>query len=106
MPRGISFPRPEWFKPNLLRTGVSLFCSETHKRAMASTAACKWGAKEQTAEHVTAFCPIYYHRNGARAAVVPKRATVYSPGDHKQKPFFVLYKSFGTKRKKLGAVLK
>ena len=90
MPRGISFPRPEWFKPNLLRTGVSLFCSETHKRAMASTAACKWGAKEQTAEHVTAFCPIYYHRNGAHAAVVPQEGHRVFTGRLRTETFFCL----------------
>ena len=39
----------------------------THKWVMAFTAACECGAKEQTAEYVIIFCPIYHHRNGVRA---------------------------------------
>ena len=34
---------------------------------MVSRAACEFGAKEQTAEHVITFCPIYHHPNGACA---------------------------------------
>ena len=66
MPSGFGFPRPAWVKLNRLRTGVGLFCSETHKWGMASTAACECGAKKQTAEHVITPCPIYHHSNGAR----------------------------------------
>ena len=34
---------------------------------MASTATCKYGAKEKTVEQVITSCAIYYHLNGARA---------------------------------------
>ena len=64
---GISFPKPAWMKFNRLRTNIGLFRLETHKWGMASTAACKCGAKEQTAEHVITSCPICHHPNGAHA---------------------------------------
>ena len=64
MPPGISFPRPAWVGLNRLRTGVGLLRSETHKWGMVSTAGCEREAKEQTAEHVITFCPIYQHPNG------------------------------------------
>ena len=60
-PPGISFIRPAWVELNRLRTGVGLFRSETHKWSLASTAASKCGPKEQTAEHVLIFFPIYHH---------------------------------------------
>ena len=64
----ISFPRPAWVNRfNRLRTGVGLFLSETYKWGMASMAACKCRAKEQTAEHVITSCFIYHHPNIARA---------------------------------------
>ena len=47
-PPGINFPKSAWVRLNRLRTGVGLFRSETQKWGMASTAACKYGAKEQT----------------------------------------------------------
>ena len=67
MPLEFSFPRPSWVRLNHLSTNVGLFHSETHKCVMACTAACKCGAKEQTAEHVITFIPIYHHLNGAHA---------------------------------------
>ena len=66
MPLEFSFPRPSWVRLNHLSTNVGLFHSETHKCVMASTAACKCGAK--TAEHVITFRAfIYHHLNGAHA---------------------------------------
>ena len=67
MPLEFSFFRPEWVRLNCLSTNVGLFHSETHKCVMASTAACKCGAKEQTAEHVITFSPTDQHLNGAHA---------------------------------------
>ena len=61
---GFSFPRPAWVKLNRLRIGVNLFRSEMHKWG---TAACEYGAKEQTAEHIITSCPIYHHPNRVRA---------------------------------------
>ena len=66
-PLGFTFSRPAWVTLNRLQTGVDLFRSETHKWDMAFTAACKCGAKEQTAEHVITSCPIYHHPNEACA---------------------------------------
>ena len=61
MPLAVSFPRPSWVRFNHLSTNVGLFQSETYKCVMACTAACKCGAKEQTAEHVITFRAFIYH---------------------------------------------
>ena len=68
-PLVISFSKPVWVKLNRFRIDVGLFCSETHKWGMASTAACECGAKKQTAEYVMTSCPIYHHPNRARAVL-------------------------------------
>ena len=64
---GMLFLRDAWDRLNHLRIGVGLFRSTMHKQCMAPTATSEYGAKEQTAEHVIASCPIYYHPNGACA---------------------------------------
>ena len=65
MPPGFSLLRPAWMKLNHLCTSKGLFCSETHKWNMASTAAIS--VKKQIAEHIATFCTIYHHPNGACA---------------------------------------
>ena len=47
--------------------GSGLTASQPMFTQIASTAACKCVAKEQTAEHVITFSPIYHHLNGAHA---------------------------------------
>ena len=64
-PPGINFPRP--VSVNGVRTGIGLFRSETYKWGVASTRACKCGAKEQTAEHIITFFPFYHNPNKACA---------------------------------------
>ena len=59
--RELAFPDLNEFRLNRL----GLFCSETYKWDMASTAACECDEKEQTAEHVLTSCLIYHHPNGA-----------------------------------------
>ena len=59
-PPGITFPKPAWVKLNCLRTGVILFRSEKHKWGMAPVSVAQ---KEQTAEHVITYCPIYNYSN-------------------------------------------
>ena len=44
-----------------LRTGFGLFRSTVQRWGMATTAACKCGAEEQTADHIITSCPIFYH---------------------------------------------
>ena len=41
--------------------------STMHKWGMALTAACKFDAKKQKADHLITFCPICHHLNGACA---------------------------------------
>ena len=60
------FPRAALVRLNCLQNDVGLFVSETHKWGMASMAARDCGAKDQIAEYVLIFCPIYHHSNGAR----------------------------------------
>ena len=73
---GMSFTRPAWVRFNRLRTGVGLFRSTIHKWGMALTAACECRAKEQTAEHVITFFPIYGHSNGASVSLAVDKSLV------------------------------
>ena len=67
LPSKMFFPKAAWVKHNLLRTGIGLFRPTIHNWGMAPTAACKCGAKDQTAEHVITFFPIYHYLKGAHA---------------------------------------
>ena len=66
LPLGMGLPRPAWVRLNRLWTAIGLFRSSMHKWDMASTASCKCGAEEQTADHIITFCLIYRHPNGLR----------------------------------------
>ena len=72
-PPGTSFPRRAGATLKRLQINVGLFHSETHKLGMASTAAYKRGAKEQTAEHIITSCPIL---------IKPALSYVWSLTDH------------------------
>ena len=67
VPSKMFFFRLAWVGLYRLRAGVGLFFSAMHKRSMARSVACECGTKEQTAEYVITFFPIYYHPTGADA---------------------------------------
>ena len=69
-PLGLDLPRPAWVKFNRLRTGVGRFHSSMHKWGLAPSAACKCGAKEQTADHVVLECPVYRAPSGSHGLSV------------------------------------
>ena len=56
--------RPAWVKINYVRTGVGRFRSNMHNWSLASSATCKCGADDKTADHVFLHCNI--HRAPAR----------------------------------------
>jgi len=55
---GVTLPRTTWVRLYRLRTDVGRFPSCLHKWGMASSAACEYGAEEQTVDHVVLQCPI------------------------------------------------
>jgi len=62
-PPGMTLHRPSWVRLNRLRIGVGLFRSTMHKWGLLSSANCKCGAEEQTADHILASCPLYHPPN-------------------------------------------
>ena len=66
-PPGLIISGSASVKLNRPRTGVVLFHSKTHEWGMVSTATCECDAREQKAEHVITFGPIYHHPNRTRA---------------------------------------
>jgi len=63
-PPGMTLHRPSWVRLNHLRTGVGLFRSTMHKWGLVPSAYCRCRAKEQTADHILAYCPLYHLPNG------------------------------------------
>ena len=57
-PIGMGLPRAAWVKLNRLRTGVGRFHLSMHKWGLAPSMNCKYGASEQTADHVLTACLI------------------------------------------------
>jgi len=55
---------PFWVSLNRLRTGVGLFRSTMQKWGLVSSANCRCGAEEQTANHILASYPLYHPPNG------------------------------------------
>ena len=49
---------------NRLRPNVGRFRTSLHNWGMATTAACKCGAENQTADHITKDCPLYSSPHG------------------------------------------
>jgi len=62
-PPGMDLPRTAWARLYRLRTGVRLFRSCLYKWGMTSSAACEYGAEEQTVDHVIQ-CPIHRPPHG------------------------------------------
>ena len=58
-PIEMSLTRTASVKLNRLRTGVGRFDSSMHKWGLASSAKCKCGASEQTADSIILTCPIH-----------------------------------------------
>ena len=69
-PVGMGLPRAAWVKLKLLRTGVGQFHSSIHKWGFAPSPNCKYGASEQTEDHVLTACPIHRTPHGARGLTV------------------------------------
>ena len=67
---GMSLTRTAWVKLNRLRTGVRRFGSSMHKWGLASSAKCKCGASEQTADHIILTCPIHRAPRGIMGLTV------------------------------------
>jgi len=55
-PSGLTVPRFSWVRLNCLRTGGGLFRSTMHKWGLVTSANCRCGAKEQTADHILDSC--------------------------------------------------
>ena len=69
-PPGMTLPRRAWVRHNSLRTGVGRFRSCLYKWGMASSAACKYGAEEQTVDHAVLQCPIHRPPHGLHGVTV------------------------------------
>ena len=63
-PSGMHLPRRSWVRLNHLRTGVGRFRSSLHNWGMVPSAACDCGAKNQTAKHIPAHCPMFSPPHG------------------------------------------
>jgi len=63
-PPGMTLPRTAWVQLNRLRTGVGRFRSCLSKWGTASSAACEFGAEEQTVDHIVLQCPIHRSPHG------------------------------------------
>jgi len=69
-PLGIALPETAWVRLNCLRTGVGRFRSCLRKLGMTLSAACEYGAEEQTVDHVVLHCPIHRPPYGAHGLTV------------------------------------
>ena len=69
-PPGMALPRTAWVRLNRLRTGVGRFGSCLYNWAMASSAACEFGAEERTIDHVVLQCPIRRSPHGLHGLTV------------------------------------
>ena len=67
---GMTLPRAAWVLLKRLRTGVGHFRSCLHKWGMAPSAACEYGAEEQTVDHVVLECPIHRPPHGLHGLTV------------------------------------
>ena len=70
LPSEMHLPRRSWVRLNRLRTGDGRFLSFLHNWGMATTAACKCGAENQTADHITADCLLYSPFHGTAARLI------------------------------------
>jgi len=70
----MTLPRTAWVRLNRFRTGVGRFRSCLYNWGMASSAACKCGAEEQTVDHVL-HCPIHRPHHGLHGLTVPDDET-------------------------------
>jgi len=61
---------PPCVQLNRLHTGVGLFRSCLYKWGMASSAACEYGAEEQTVDHVVLQCTIHRPPDGLHGLTV------------------------------------
>jgi len=75
-PPGMTLPRIAWVRLNCLRTGVASFRFCLHKWDMAPSAACQFGAEEQTADNVVLQCPIHLPPHGVHGLTVLDDETI------------------------------
>ena len=66
-PIGMSLTRTVWVKLSCPCAGVGCFGLFMHKWGFASSAKCKCGASEQTADHIILTCPIHQAPRGIKA---------------------------------------
>ena len=69
-PVGLSLPQTAWVKLNCLRIGVLQFHLSMHKWGLTLSSNRKFGASEQTADHVVLACFIHWAPHGARGLTV------------------------------------
>jgi len=66
----MTLPRAPWVRLNRLRIGVGLSRSCLHKWGMVPSAACEFGANQQTVDHVVLQYPIHRHPHGLHGLTV------------------------------------
>jgi len=72
----MALPRTAWVRLNRLRTGDGRFRSCLYKWAMASSAACEFGAEERTFDHVVLQCPNHRSPHGLHVLTVLDDETI------------------------------
>ena len=81
-PPGMTFPRTAWVRLNRLRTGAGRFRSCLHILDKTSSAACEFGAEEQTVDHVVLQCPIHRPPHGLHGLTVLDDETIGMAAQH------------------------